>query len=929
MARAIRLFPAIPLALALFSGAAVAAPAQDLSALRPFFVTSAQGAAGDLDTMARSFNTAQLPLLAAAVTEAERAGLPPDENTYRALARWHFWLGRHLDPQNGGLWREDARVLRAAGLKGCRTAAVLPGLQLVYAEALAEMAARREYFFDALVWWRERALVHRHMMAQLYDPQTGGYAALDTAGRLIDEPLSLGCLLPLALEAPTVHARATATAESLLVGNDVSVSQAQRTGRAIRRLDPKADWPRHPELSLFTAEQTAALLRTAIAALYDPELVELTDQALRAHGLPNRDRVPLRLWAATGGVSSKGLGGGATTSAGATVTAVTAPARPGRWQPLLRTRSIVELLSRALVLQPLERDETLALMQRPDPGAGTGADSLAHVLVARAEQWRSFNPVERRNRFAAGRMTTRSPNGDAKAAAFGWRDEDLAQWMGDALDRLAEDAIQLLLRPTVDAAYAAEVLPHVTARGASPLLHVRYRSGADAVNAAQGSWSATWTNGTTLMAASPVAVVLQDTLELRGQLPPLPDRTGFWWLVLRGPHGRPAYAPGTSVVEALRASVRIVAEEASPPRTVCEVEIANQVENEQAGRFELMAPTEWVVSPASEADFTLGPGEQRTWTLQLAPPPLLAPGLVAVQWRFHDATRLISTLETQVPVHFRWLWIGPFESPAAGPNDWTGMAAAINARQGPDGAIDLGEGYPAPAGPAHWQHLPSTRLEEDGWITLADASGPAGVWYALTALTTSTREATVRLECDSPALVRIAGEEVARLEGFRRQTQADAGFAIGTNYVLVKVAGGAGRRARFRLQFADVDQGPLHSVSNELEHLMDGYAYISGQPARPATPENRARTEVRLVPITYVNPAARTVAVVGSFNGWSPAATPMAALGNGRWRAEVRLGPGRFEYKLAIDGDHWIADPENPAAVSDGFGGRNSVLQVE
>jgi hypothetical protein len=50
---------------------------------------------------------------------------------------------------------------------------------------------------------------------------------------------------------------------------------------------------------------------------------------------------------------------------------------------------------------------------------------------------------------------------------------------------------------------------------------------------------------------------------------------------------------------------------------------------------------------------------------------------------------------------------------------------------------------------------------------------------------------------------------------------------------------------------------------------------------------------------------------------------------DGSWQVKIRLRPGRFEYKFAVDGDEWIPDPANPDAVEDGFGGRNSVLVVD
>ncbi len=71
-----------------------------------------------------------------------------------------------------------------------------------------------------------------------------------------------------------------------------------------------------------------------------------------------------------------------------------------------------------------------------------------------------------------------------------------------------------------------------------------------------------------------------------------------------------------------------------------------------------------------------------------------------------------------------------------------------------------------------------------------------------------------------------------------------------------------------------------------------------------------------------------TVAVGGSFNGWSKDATPLRADESGVFRATVPLEPGSHNYKFIVD-DQWTTDESNPLHESDGFGGNNSVLKVE
>lgn len=61
---------------------------------------------------------------------------------------------------------------------------------------------------------------------------------------------------------------------------------------------------------------------------------------------------------------------------------------------------------------------------------------------------------------------------------------------------------------------------------------------------------------------------------------------------------------------------------------------------------------------------------------------------------------------------------------------------------------------------------------------------------------------------------------------------------------------------------------------------------------------------------------ARDVSLAGEFNGWDPRGLPMERR-DGAWVATVDLEPGRYAYKLVVDGT-WITDPANPQTVHDG-----------
>lgn len=77
----------------------------------------------------------------------------------------------------------------------------------------------------------------------------------------------------------------------------------------------------------------------------------------------------------------------------------------------------------------------------------------------------------------------------------------------------------------------------------------------------------------------------------------------------------------------------------------------------------------------------------------------------------------------------------------------------------------------------------------------------------------------------------------------------------------------------------------------------------------------------------FASPTAESVAIAGTFNEWQPNATPMIALGQGRWAKDLALPPGDYEYCLVVDGQ-WTPDPKATEAVPNPFGGMNSIRKV-
>lgn len=80
---------------------------------------------------------------------------------------------------------------------------------------------------------------------------------------------------------------------------------------------------------------------------------------------------------------------------------------------------------------------------------------------------------------------------------------------------------------------------------------------------------------------------------------------------------------------------------------------------------------------------------------------------------------------------------------------------------------------------------------------------------------------------------------------------------------------------------------------------------------------------------TLSAPEAKTVCVVGSFNGWVKGAMPMKRVGDsGLWVAEITLKPGEHTFMYLVDDNEWVVPPLAEDFVMDGFGQTNGVVVV-
>ena len=106
--------------------------------------------------------------------------------------------------------------------------------------------------------------------------------------------------------------------------------------------------------------------------------------------------------------------------------------------------------------------------------------------------------------------------------------------------------------------------------------------------------------------------------------------------------------------------------------------------------------------------------------------------------------------------------------------------------------------------------------------------------------------------------------------------------------------------------------------------VLSGY-WVFGQKDLRSYP-NQAESQIPVV-FNLNIPGAKSVAVVGTFNGWKVRGYEMQFNPEKKvWSLTVRLPEGRYEYAFLVDGQRVLPDPEASLYQDDGFGNENSVM---
>jgi AMP-activated protein kinase-like protein len=129
-----------------------------------------------------------------------------------------------------------------------------------------------------------------------------------------------------------------------------------------------------------------------------------------------------------------------------------------------------------------------------------------------------------------------------------------------------------------------------------------------------------------------------------------------------------------------------------------------------------------------------------------------------------------------------------------------------------------------------------------------------------------------------------------------------SGFIAGS-YLSIGVWLGVGRQAR------------AVSSSEVIRRLASGRSSITVESPEPGHQQ-----------VTFHVPGARSVAIAGEWNDWTPVA--LQRLDDGRWRANLALTQGAHRFSLVVDGQKWMVPP-GVATLPDDMGGHVGLLIVD
>ncbi len=308
-----------------------------------------------------------------------------------------------------------------------------------------------------------------------------------------------------------------------------------------------------------------------------------------------------------------------------------------------------------------------------------------------------------------------------------------------------------------------------------------------------------------------------------------------------------------------------------------------------------------------------GESDSAVVTLHVEVPAPCRPGVFPFTLKFFTGDRDAGTVTSSLFKPYQWTFVGPFAADGG-----------LDVQHAPERGVNLLQSYPGPNGAAMWRPVPESACDPRGGISLKSLADDRGVQYLYTIVACAYEtDVEARLFANAPAALYVNGRNVLAITSARGDSAAaHVRLDPDRNHILVKVIGDRDARVSFAL--GNDDNLAADEFDNNLAELAGGYREMTARELATGSPVGESR---RLVTLHFQYPEATSVAVVGSFNGWSPASNPMRKLGD-VWELTLSLAPGRYSYRFVVDQKKHVLDPASRTTEPDGYGGKNSVLVV-
>jgi hypothetical protein len=335
-------------------------------------------------------------------------------------------------------------------------------------------------------------------------------------------------------------------------------------------------------------------------------------------------------------------------------------------------------------------------------------------------------------------------------------------------------------------------------------------------------------------------------------------------------------------------------------------------------RYDWYSPSGLVVAEGRSGEYSMPAGQDSVALgLNVVVPSPCRPGRFPFKLKFHANDNDMGIIAANLFKPYQWLYVGPFDR---GVNP-------MGRTYPPQRGVRVLDTYKTASGSRGWRPVGDGVYDEHGDIVMRRLTGSSGVTFLYTLIETEAETSLpVVMAATSPADLFVNGQPVLEVgrSGDADPVYARADLRRGVNAILIKVAAEASTRLSFNV--GDENNPESYAFNNNLSEILDDYATLQrrGQDGAEEPSESQ-----KLITLRYRNPDARAVAVIGTFNGWSPERSPMHSASDGTWEIVLSLPPGKYSYRFLVDNREQVLDPGNHTVEPDGFGGKNSVFVVE